>query len=205
MRLSPGKKDLLLLDFLWMTERHDLCRPSALISKDTDIATKIDEMMMNAAFGIDLAEAEEEAERDIVAERENALAKQLEEMRKRKKKLVDPLQYAMSINAEDLANYVPTFAWEMGPPTEKQIEFLEKRGIFAENIENTGKAKLVIDRLIKRQDEGLATPKQIQCLERFGFRKVGTWSFEAASKMISRLSINGWRIPLGVIPAEYKP
>ena len=38
MRLSPGKDHLLLLDFLWMTERHDLCRPSALISKDAKIA-----------------------------------------------------------------------------------------------------------------------------------------------------------------------
>ena len=26
-RLSPGKKELLLLDFLWNTARHDLCRP----------------------------------------------------------------------------------------------------------------------------------------------------------------------------------
>lgn len=36
MRLSPetGKKELLLLDFQWMTERHDLCKPSALIAKD---------------------------------------------------------------------------------------------------------------------------------------------------------------------------
>ena len=34
MRLAPNKKELLLLDFLWMTERHDLCRPSALISKN---------------------------------------------------------------------------------------------------------------------------------------------------------------------------
>ena len=25
-RLSPGKKDLLLLDFLWMTDKHELCR-----------------------------------------------------------------------------------------------------------------------------------------------------------------------------------
>lgn len=33
-RLYPGKDDLLLLDFLWLTERHDLCRPSALVSKD---------------------------------------------------------------------------------------------------------------------------------------------------------------------------
>lgn len=25
-RLSPGKSDLLLLDFLWMTDKHELCR-----------------------------------------------------------------------------------------------------------------------------------------------------------------------------------
>ncbi len=31
---ETGKKELLLLDFLWMTERHDLCNPSALIAKD---------------------------------------------------------------------------------------------------------------------------------------------------------------------------
>lgn len=35
-RLHPGKTDLLLLDFLWLTERHDFCRPSALISKDAN-------------------------------------------------------------------------------------------------------------------------------------------------------------------------
>lgn len=35
-RLHPGKTDLLLLNFLWLTERHDLCRPSALISKDAN-------------------------------------------------------------------------------------------------------------------------------------------------------------------------
>ena len=27
-RLSPGKTDLLLLDFLWMTDKHELCRPA---------------------------------------------------------------------------------------------------------------------------------------------------------------------------------
>lgn len=72
----------------------------------------------------DLIEAEEEAERDILAEREAALALELAEMRKRKRKLVDPLQYAMSIAAEDLSSYVPTFAWEMAPPSDKQIAFL---------------------------------------------------------------------------------
>ena len=205
MRLSPGKTELLLLDFLWMTERHDLCRPSALISKDEAIAKKIDERMVEDADGFDLIEAEEQAERDILAERESALAKQLAEMRGKKRKLVDPLQYALSIAAEDLTNYVPTFAWEMAPPSEKQIAFLERRGIFADSVRNAGLASLLIDRLQRRQQMGLATPKQIRCLERYGFRQVGTWAFEDASSLISRLADNSWRVPYGKTPALYRP
>lgn len=205
MRLFPSKEHLLLLDFLWMSERHDLCRPSALISKDADIAKKIDQKMMDSGDGIDLIDAEEQAERDVLAEREKALAKELAEMRKRKRKLVDPLQYALSIAAEDLVGYVPTFAWEMAPPSARQLDFLEKRGIFAESVENMGKASLLIDRLVRRQEEGPATPKQIRCLERYGFRQVGTWSFEAASKLITRLAANNWRIPYGLAPGNYRP
>ena len=205
MRLSPGKTELLLLDFLWMTERHDLCRPSALISKDEAIAKKIDERMVEDADGFDLIEAEEQAERDILAERESALAKQLAEMRGKKRKLVDPLQYALSIAAEDLTNYVPTFTWEMAPPSEKQIAFLERRGIFADSVRNAGLASLLIDRLQRRQQMGLATPKQIRCLERYGFRQVGTWAFEDASSLISMLADNRWRVPYGITPALYRP
>ena len=205
MRLFPGKTELVLLDFLWMTERHDLCRPSALISKDAEIAAKIDRQVMEADGAVDIMEAEEDAERDVLAEREQSLAQQLAEMRNRTRKLVDPLQYAMSIAAEDLANYQPTFVWEMGPPTQKQLQFLEKRGIFAESVENMGKASLLIDRLIRRQDEGLSTPKQIRCLERYGFRQVGTWSFDQASRMISRLAENHWRIPFGFNVSAYRP
>lgn len=205
MRLSPGKEHLLLLDFLWMTARHDLCRPSALISKDEEIAKKINDRMETDEAGFDLIEAEEQAERDVLAEREAALARELEEMRKRKRKLVDPLQYALSIAAEDLTNYVPTFGWEMAPPSDKQLSFLEKRGIFAESVGNAGLASLLIDRLKRRQDEGLATPKQIRCLERYGFRQVGTWRFEDASALISRLANNGWRLPYGFNAASYRP
>lgn len=205
MRLHPGKDHLLLLDFLWLTERHDLCRPSSLISKDADIAKRIDAQLQDSADSIDLIDAEEEAERNILQEREEALAKELEEMRVRQRRLVDPLQYALSIAAEDLVGYVPTFAWEMAPPSEKQLAFLEQRGIFAESVENMGKASLLIDRLMSRQKLGLATPKQIRCLERYGFRQVGTWQFEAAGRMISRLAANNWRLPYGFKPQEYKP
>ena len=130
MRLYPGKNELILLDFLWLTERHDLCRPSALISKDADIAARIDKQIMDSPWGVDIMEAEKEAENDVLNDRELSLAKQLAEMRNRKRKLVDPIQFALSIAAEDLANYVPMFVWEMAPPSQKQLDFLERRGIF---------------------------------------------------------------------------
>ena len=205
MRLSPNKTELLLLDFLWMTERHDLCRPSALISKDQTIAARIDKKMMDREGGIDLIAAEDEAEGDAIREREESLARELEAMRKRQRKLVDPIQYAFSIAAEDLANYTPTFAWEMSPPTARQIDYLEKHGIFAGQIQNCGMASLIIEKLKNRQVEGLATPKQIRFLERYGFYHVGTWSFEAASKMITRIASNNWFLPRGVDAKNYQP
>lgn len=205
MRLHPGKEELLLLDFLWMTERHDLCRPSALISKDAAIAEKINERMKNDEDGFDLIEAEEQAEKDVLAEREAALARELAIMRNKTKKLVDPIQYAMSIAAEDLANYVPTFMWEMAPPTEKQIQFLTSRGILPDSVECCGMASLLIDKLMKRQKAGLATPKQIRCLEKYGFRHVGTWTFAEASQAISMIAGNSWQVPQWVNPGQFKP
>ena len=205
MRLSEGKDHLLLLDFLWLSERHDLCRPSALVSKDAAITEKMDAQFMKDDEVYDLLETEEQAERDVLAEREKKLARELEEMRRRKRKLVDPLQYAISIAAEDLVGYVPTFAWEMAPASTKQLEFLEKRGIFTESVKNMGMASMIIDRLKRRQDEGLSTPKQIRCLERYGFRQVGTWRFDDASALISRLAGNNWSVPHGISPANYRP
>ena len=94
--------------------------------------------------------------------KEEALAKQLAEMKRRKKKLVDPLQFEMSIQAEDLSGYVPSFGWEMGPPSDKQKNALEKLGIMPDQIDNAGKAAKILDRLDKRKREGLTTPKQIR-------------------------------------------
>ena len=202
-RLSPGKDHLLLLDFLWHTERHELCHPASLICQDEEVAKKMTEHIEQAGCPVDIEEAEKTAAEDVVAQREEALAKQLEEMKRRKKKLVDPLQFEMSIQAEDLSGYVPAFGWEMGPPSEKQKATLEKLGILPDQIENAGKAAKILDRLDKRKEEGLTTPKQIRFLEGRGFQHVGTWQFETARKLIDRIAANGWRIPQGINPQEY--
>lgn len=205
-RLSPGKTDLLLLDFLWMTDRHELCRPADLVCEDRAVARQMTETLAESGCPEDIEQAAAQASEDVVAQREEALAKQLAEQRRKKAKLVDPLQYEMSIQAEDLSGYVPTFGWEAGPPSDKQTAALEKLGILPDAVESAGKAALLLDRLNKRRDEGLTTPKQIRCLEKYGFQHVGTWSFEAARHMIDRIAAQGWRgVPKGVNPRTYTP
>lgn len=206
-RLSPetNKDHLLLLDFLWHTERHELCHPASLICESAEVAQKMTENMeKDVGCVIDIEEAEKTASEDVVAQREEALAKQLSEMKRRKKRLVDPLQFEMSIQAEDLSGYVPAFGWEMAPPSDGQKKTLEKLGILPDAIENAGKASKILDRLDKRRREGLTTPKQIRFLESRGFQHVGTWQFETAKNMIDRIAGNGWRVPSGIIPAEYR-
>lgn len=203
-RLHPGKEELLLLDFLWHTERHELCHPAHLICENDEVAKKMTSNIEEVAgCPIDIQEAEEKASEDVVSQREEALAKQLQEMKHRKRKLVDPLQFEMSIQAEDLSGYVPSFGWEMSPPSEKQLSTLEKLGILPDVIDNAGKATKLLERLDKRKQEGLTTPKQIRFLESRGFQHIGTWKFENAKNLIDRIAGNGWRIPSGINPGEY--
>ncbi|MEJ3688984.1 DEAD/DEAH box helicase [Faecalibacterium sp. HTF-76H] len=205
-RLSPGKSDLLLLDFLWMTDKHELCRPADLVCEDRAVARQMTENLAQTGCPEDIEKAAVQASEDVVAQREEALAKQLEEQRRKKARLVDPLQYEMSIQAEDLAGYVPAFGWEAGPPSAEQTAALEKMGILPDAVESAGKASLLLDRLHKRRDEGLTTPKQIRCLEKYGFQHVGRWSFEQAKHMIDRIAASGWRgVPKGVTPSTYTP
>lgn len=202
-RLCEGKDHLLVLDFLWHYEKHSLCRPAHLIAKSEDVAIKMTEILETSSMGLE--EAEEEAERDVLAEREASLAKELAAMRKKKAKLVDPLQFEFSIQAEDLTHYVPAFGWQASSITDKQKKTIEDFGLNPDTIEDAGKASMLIDRLHKRKAEGLSTPKQIRFLENKGFKNVGTWTNTQASNMISRISASGWRIPKGVKPATYQP
>lgn len=203
-RLCEGKTELLLLDFLWHTERHELCRPAHLICENPEVAQKMTENLSESACPTDIVEAEQKASEDVVAQREEALAKTLSEMRTRKRKLVDPLQYEMSIQAEDLSSYVPAFGWEMSPPSDKQKQQLEKYGIFPDEIDNAGKASLILDRLAKRRTEGMTTPKQIRFLEGKGFQHVGSWQFDTARNLIDRIAANHWRVPYDIDPKTYQ-
>ena len=210
LRLSPetGKKDALILDFLWMTQKLSLCRPSCIVAKDEAHAKKIDEMVENAALlddeSVDILDAEEQAEKDIIQERKEALAKELQAQRRKKAKLVDPLQFVFSIN-ENLDDYEPEAKWEFEKPSPKQLALLEKFNINPDDIDTRGKATRLIDVLMRRANEGLSTAKQIRLLERYGFNEVGTWTKQEAGDMITRISENRWMVPFEIVPSQYSP
>ena len=205
-RLFPGKSHLLLLDFLWLTERHDLCHPASLICEDPEIAQKMTEnLAKDPGAAVDIEAAEKTASEDVQRDREEALAKLLAEQKRKKSKLVDPLQYEMSIGDLDLVNYVPPFGKDMQPPTELQKKTLEKMQINPDGVDNAGKAQLLIDKITQRQMSSMATPRQIRQLENRGFENVGTWSFEQARRLIDRIAANGWRTPWDLDPHTYVP
>lgn len=206
-RLASGKKYCLILDFLWHTERMDLCHPAHLITTKQDVQQKMTEIMEQKSEEIfDVEDLELVAEGEVVKEREAALAAELSASRSRKRKFIDPIQWEMSIASTDLANYAETFAWEMKPPTPKQVSALEKYGIDAQTVDSCGKASLILDKLNKRKVAGYTTPRQIQFLEQKGFKNVGMWQFSEASHLIECIAANQWIVP-GYIgkPSMYKP
>ena len=204
-RLAEGKKDLLLLDFLWLTSKHALVRPVNLICKDDETADKMTELLNEAENGADLEELEIAAISAIKQERERKLAMQLAKMRNNKRKTVDPLQFEMSVNADILRGYKPVFDWEKQPPTTAQYDFLESNSIYTGDIDCAGKAQRIIDVLQRRHNMGLSTVKQIRCLENMGFLRVGNWTKMQASELIGKIAGNDWDIPTGINPKSYVP
>ena len=210
-RLSPGKEYLLLLDFLWNSEKMELCHPAHLIADDPVVQKKMTEILEREAEdelqgAFDLEDLEVTASEEVVKDREASLARQLKELRTREQKFVDPLQWEMSIRTNDLASYEETMGWEMKPMSEKQKKALEKWGINPDRVDTFGKADMILNKLAKRREAGLTTPKQIRFLEKRGFLNVGEWRFEEARSMIDSIAGNGWRTPDWVGPTGlYSP
>lgn len=204
-RLAEGKDHLLVLDFLWMTGKHRLMHPADILCKKEETADAVTKAIEEAADGADLIAIE----RDVEEERKRALAKALAEMEakanRKKKKLIDPLDFELSIDSTDFSDYVPAFGWESEEASEKQVAYLENLQIDAHGL-NKGQAKLLIDNCKKRMDAGLATPRQIKLLRRSGFRHVPEWTKEEASKIIGILSVSNWQPwKAHIVPGVYVP
>lgn len=197
-RLAPGKENCLLLDFLWLSTRHDLCRPACLL---TDNQADVDAVARAAEQGeLDVMDALV----DAVEQRRNALAAQIAENAARKARLIDPLSYFVDVDAMAAADFVPEFKWQSEPVTEKQARLIEGAGIDPTGM-CKGQATLLIGTILERRRQKLATPKQVRALRRAGFPEPGQWTFEQASSVMGMLASNHWKVPHHIDPQTYRP
>ena len=184
-RLHPGKENLLILDFLWLSGKHNLCKPASLATdniEDIEVVTKKSNDEEIDLFGA-VTNAEEQ--------RRNALAEQLHRQSSKKSKLVNPLELFSILEDVGLADYEPTFKWEEDDATEKQIAALRNFGVDADGI-TKGYASAIMDKLMGRSRRGLATAKQVKTLKSHGYDATN-WSKEDATRKISQLAAVGWK------------
>ena len=204
-RPYKDKNNLLLLDFLWLSQKHKLCRPSSLFSKTEEQFQLMQKNIHKTTEPLDLVTLADDVEMTINKNREEALAKQLAKMRGRKARLIDPLQFFVSGDFNDLLNYEPIFEWEKSKPTENQLRMLERNGFDTSVVTTRGLASKIIEAIITRVRLNLSTPKQIRCLENYGFEHVAKWTFKEANYVLNKISNNDWCVPSYITPATYKP
>jgi len=183
-RLHPGKENLLVLDFLWMTERHALVRPAHLVASTPEIA---DSMIAQSAAATATDEPLDllDAENDAKAQRESALAAEIAAHSQKTSQLLDPVELALSLHAVELADYQPTMVWHGQPPTAKQLSTLQQLGVDPKLVRNKGHASALLDTLFSRRSQRLATAKQVAWLRRTNHPHPQTVSFADAQRWLS--------------------
>lgn len=203
-RLAQGKENLLLLDFLWLTASHDLCRPACLLSDNAEVCETITKRQESKGCAdLELsAETLEGAESETQKKREDALAKRLREQARKKGELFDALRFAQLTGVTELAS-APTTLQENDRPTMEIVDKLERLGFACPGSQTA--AEQLLTAYQQRVDKGLSTHKQIRLLSSKGFRNVDQWPFSSAKKMIDRIAASGWRVPKYIRPETYVP
>jgi superfamily II DNA or RNA helicase len=204
-RLYPGKDNCLLIDFNWLTTKHQLVKPAELFdSSMTDAETLAiagellkgpgaEDGAEGAEDGEDLLDVIERAEAE--KRRRTVLRIQAREREMRYRKVsYDPLSVmeTLGIPVREEADRF------RGTITDKQKQFLVACGIT--NVDGLSKytASRMIGPLKQRRADGLATHKQVTTLISKGIEaaEARALTFEEASATLDRL-LGGRRRTIG--------
>lgn len=184
-RLAPGKRDCLLVDFDWLTTRHELVKPVELFDSTTtdDETLAIAAELTRGAKGVDVMEAVEQA-RVETARRTTLRIKAREREILYRKVSYDPLAAMESLGMVTRKEADKN----LGTATEKQKAYLAKLGVAATESLSKRHATRLIDEISARRQQGLASFKQVSWLISKGFDPVIARSMtkEQASEALGR-------------------
>lgn len=187
-RIAEGKERLLLLDFLWMHERHQIVRPAHLIAKTDEEAEQITRKIQEKGGGevqeeLDLQDVTQECSH----EREQALAKKLKDMGSRKATMISAEEFALKHDKLALAEYEPTMRWESEAITDKQAKVLKRAKIDASTVKGKGHASKIIDVIFAQAKVTLASAAQQALMARMGHPSPQTATQDEARRFFAGL------------------
>jgi len=161
-RIDPIKENLLLLDFLWLHERHRIIHPADLLAKDGEEADIITELTQERSLaGYDPEQLDLITLAGCATQiREQKLRQKLAELAARKSKYISAEEFCIQHDAIDEAFYEPTMKWESSSITKKQMRYIKEANIDPESIKGRGHASALLSVLFKNKDLELAPQKQ---------------------------------------------
>jgi superfamily II DNA or RNA helicase len=187
-RIAPGKTDCLIVDFDFLTDKHDLVKPTDLFD-GTHGDTEVLDIAMELALKDKQLPLDVAIERGEQIKRERALVRvraRQREVRYRKVSY-DPLAVYDTLglpwrgqkNADAISNRA----------TEGQVRYLKNLGVENADSISRGRAKTLIDYLAARRAKGLATAKQVAWLIAKGTDPTDarTMTFDAARAALDQL------------------
>lgn len=201
-RLHPGKDDCLIVDFGWLTRKHDLIKPADLIVDG--IMNKREREIFEEKFGahetLDIMEAVKSA-KELKADEDHA-----KEEARRLKVEVAEREYNLKrykvefVSTDEWLGYVPrkaTTSKFVRTATEKQIDILKKLKLDPPAGITIDHASSLIDAAFRRKDSGLATVPQMRTIHKncphLLRDEIRNLKFSEASEIINDIAVrNGW-------------
>lgn len=156
-RIHETKENLLLLDFLWLHEKHRIVHPADLLAQDFMEADHITRLA--ADNGCDLSDLLALSDQ-VAEERAQKLRDSLAALANRKAKYISADEFCLQHDNRSAAFYEPTMAWESRDVTEAQAKYLVQANLDLESVRGRGHASVLLDMIFKEKDLELATPKQ---------------------------------------------
>lgn len=167
-RLADGKSDAILIDFNYLTTKHDLVKPVELFDTnrtDSEVLVIADEMVRKDKQ-LDLVMAIEKA-REVHKERQVLRIKARERKIKYRRVSYDPMEVHETIGVAWRGKTGDAVAIH-NRATERQCETLRKFKVTNPETMSLPQASRMIDSLISRAKQGLATHSQVAHLIKNG-------------------------------------
>lgn len=185
-RIHPGKENLLVLDPLWLSEEHSLIKPASLIAKSEAEAEAIGKLLAEEPDLLTAQRNNDAINLALVRQRAAQLAARAQAMAKRDRKVFDPLEFASALADPELADFEGVMPWHFEGVSPKQAALLQQFGINIDAVQNRGHASKLLDKLLGRQRQNLATFRQLRWLVKYEYPNAELATFAEAKAFLDR-------------------